>query len=465
MDSSNLPEQFLPPLNKSMQVLDRSRFQKLVPLVAARFTDVKQISKVRQALMKSDAAPLSRPLRDDPDVTGAKCMLLHPRVQRHDRSTWSAALQTAIDEKQVELRDFQLELTYDDWSMHSILEAIIPEMAEDEQELPTGFAQVGHVAHLNIRNQYLPYKHIIGQVLLDKNPQITTVINKTLDVGTESAFRTFPYEVLAGKDDLDVTVSESGCEFCFNFGKVYWNSRLGTEHARIFEKFAEGETVCDVMAGVGPFAVPAGKRRVFVHANDLNPDSFAGLEDAIRRNKVGDFVSAYCDDGRAFIRESADRLSKSQRQIEIKPKIKISRNATEAEKQKAQEQVTKGTRILTEPATFNHYVMNLPATAVEFLDAFDGLFRGREAEFTPNTSVKLPIIHVHLFQAKYATAEEEHNGVLANVSKHLGHDLKPAYDAGEVELFDVRLVAPNKRMYCASFRLPPEIAFAEKLGP
>ena len=40
------------------------------------------------------------------------------------------------------------------------------------------------------------------------------------------------------------------------------------------------------MAGVGPFAVPAGKKNVFVWANDLNPASFQSLEDAVSRNKV-----------------------------------------------------------------------------------------------------------------------------------------------------------------------------------
>jgi tRNA (guanine37-N1)-methyltransferase len=52
------------------------------------------------------------------------------------------------------------------------------------------------------------------------------------------------------------------------------------------EKFRPGEAVCDVMAGVGPFAVPAGKKGVFVWANDLNPDSFASLGEAVERNKV-----------------------------------------------------------------------------------------------------------------------------------------------------------------------------------
>jgi len=56
------------------------------------------------------------------------------------------------------------------------------------------------------------------------------------------------------------------------------------------ERFKEGEMVCDVMAGVGPFAVPAGKKGVFVWANDLNPECAKGLEEAIQLNKVSCLV-------------------------------------------------------------------------------------------------------------------------------------------------------------------------------
>lgn len=123
-------------------------------------------------------------------------------------------------------------------------------------------------------------------MLLDKIPTVRTVINKIEDVGTKSQYRTFDFELLAGEPDYNVTVNEGHCSFRFDYSKVYWNSKLGNEHARLVDKFQEGEAVCDVMAGVGPFAVPAGKRRVFVWANDLNPDSHAGLVDAIQRNKV-----------------------------------------------------------------------------------------------------------------------------------------------------------------------------------
>lgn len=157
-------------------------------------------------------------------------------------------------------------------------------------EVPQSFAQAGHLAHLNLRSQYTPYKHLIASVIIDKNPRITTVVNKIEDVGAESEFRTFPMEVLAGPADTEVEVSESGCTFKFDFAKVYWNTRLGDEHERVFSQFRPGEAVADVMAGVGPFAVPAGKKRVFVWANDLNPESYKSLKENIELNKVRTFL-------------------------------------------------------------------------------------------------------------------------------------------------------------------------------
>jgi tRNA (guanine37-N1)-methyltransferase len=144
----------------------------------------------------------------------------------------------------------------------------------------------GYIAHLNLREQYLQHKHLIAAVLMDKNPTIRTVINKTDDVGTQNEYRTFQYELLAGDPSMDVDVKVLDCTFRFNYSKVYWNSRLNTEHERLVSLFQPGEVVCDVMAGVGPFAVPAAKRKVFVWANDLNPESYASLRDAMVRNKV-----------------------------------------------------------------------------------------------------------------------------------------------------------------------------------
>ncbi|KAL2432216.1 tRNA (guanine(37)-N1)-methyltransferase [Exophiala dermatitidis] len=464
MNSPDLPEVFRPPVNRSMQTLDRSFFRKVVPLAAATVSDPRQITNVRKELDKTgDMLRLSniKPLREDDSAPGAKAILLRPGINANEPTTWSPTISKLVEANLAKLRPYDLTLTYDDWTMHNILEAILPEIPEEEKETPAGFAQVGHVAHVNLRSPYLPYKHLIGQVLLDKNPTVTTVINKILDVGTESVFRTFPYEVLAGPDDLDVVVHEAGCEFRFNFGKVYWNSRLGTEHARVFENFKEGEAVCDVMAGVGPFAVPAGKRKVFVRANDLNPDSYASLEDAIKRNKVADFVMASCMDGREFIRRATNELASHQRTVKLAPKVKISRTASEEERKALQEEAEKSAKVLQEPAAFSHYVMNLPATAVEFLDAFKGTYHGRQTEFAPYTETKLPLIHVYLFQAKLATEEAEMVEICERISKHIGVEIKIDDPELEMDIRYVRLVAPKKKMFCATFRLPASVAFAE----
>ena len=142
------------------------------------------------------------------------------------------------------------------------------------------------LAHFNLREQYLPHKYLIGQVTIDKNPTIKTAINKTETLGIKNEYRVLDYEVIAGEPNLNVEVREAGSTFRFDYSKVFWNTRLGTEHDRLVQKFQPGEAVCDVMAGVGPFAIPAGKKKVFVWANDLNPDCFQGLIDAISVNKV-----------------------------------------------------------------------------------------------------------------------------------------------------------------------------------
>lgn len=74
--------------------------------------------------------------------------------------------------------------------------------------------------------------------------------------------------------------------FTFDFTKVYWNSRLHTEHDRLVQLFSPDDVIADVFAGVGPFALPAAKKGCGVLANDLNPESYKWLLRNIENNKV-----------------------------------------------------------------------------------------------------------------------------------------------------------------------------------
>ncbi|CAO3664607.1 unnamed protein product [Rhizopus stolonifer] len=287
-------------------------------------------------------------------------------------------------------------------------------MPEEFLEFPSSFTQIGHIAHINLRDEYHPWKHLIGQVILDKNKNIRTVVNKLNSIDT--TFRFFKMELLAGENNMIAEMKESGCKFKFDFSKVYWNSRLHTEHDRLIQLFKPKEYVCDVFAGVGPFAIPAAKKGSIVYANDLNPASFEWMKENIKSNKILDGIYPYNMDGRAFIQQAVKDLQ-----------------ATTPNKWK----------------TFDHFVMNLPATAIEFLDAFRGLYSDYKNLYDANA--KLPSIHCHCFTKS--------SDPLEDITQRVGKVMGGLPDPVKTTVHWVRNVAPKKDMYCITFPLSSSIAF------
>ena len=274
---------------------------------------------------------------------------------------------------------------------------------------------------------------------------------------------------------MNVVTREQDCEFAFDFSKVYWNTRLGTEHSRIVGKFKEGEAVCDVMAGVGPFAIPAGrKKKAFVWANDLNPHAYEQMADAIRRNKVQEFVKAFKMDGRDFIKYATNALYESEEVTATIPTKSSCYNTSQKQQQGAclspygKIRTHPPPKVLTCPRTFDHYVMNLPVVAISFLDAFIGIYAGRESLFYPHTTRRLPMIHVYCFSTNSEDERNEHVDICQRISDQLGFTISPEDHEGgsgdrerDLEIHGVRLVSPNKKMFCASFRIPQDVAFKQ----
>lgn len=96
-------------------------------------------------------------------------------------------------------------------------------------------------------------------------------------------------------------VKQYGATFKLDYGLVYWNSRLEHEHIRLVSQFRAGEVICDMFAGIGPFAIPAAQKGCLVYANDLNPDSVRYLKLNAEINKVSDNLHTYNLDARKFI--------------------------------------------------------------------------------------------------------------------------------------------------------------------
>ena len=246
---------------------------------------------------------------------------------------------------------------------------------------------------------------ISGQVILDKNPSIKTVVNKINTI--EETFRFFKMELLAGEDNMDACVKQHGCTFEFDFSKVYWNSRLQTEHQRIVDILKPNDIVCDVFAGVGPFAIPAARKGCIVHANDLNPDSYKALKHNIAINKVSHKVHAYNIDGRHFLKQI------------------FNLNSNNGVSSPDENTISK----------VNHVIMNLPAIAVEFLDVFKDTSCNRLDESV--------MIHCYCF----SKMDDPFKDAEMRVQKILGSKV------GVQSVHMVRNVAPKKVMMCISFQL------------
>ncbi|KAI1431461.1 Met-10+ like-protein-domain-containing protein [Xylaria sp. CBS 124048] len=466
---------FRPPaLRYTIGVLDRALFAKTVKLAAAAVADKTHIAQWRQKLQKENTLLTVERLTavvPHPDQQlasqGVRCLLLDPKVQPEAPDTWSSLLRDGVEKQELGILPYELSLDYTYWTYDDVMRCLLPpDKREHHDGIPSGFNQAGHVAHLNLRDEYLPYKKLIAEVLMDKNPGVRTVINKIADVGNESEFRTFAYEVLAGDPDLNVIARESDCTFWFHYGKVYWNSKLEIEHRRIVDLFKAGEAVCDVMSGIGPFAVPAGKKGVFVWANDYNPESRKYLELNVERNKVSQYVRAFNEDGRVFIRKAADAVYDAHMNGDYalantkRIKTKVEKKDGAKARGKPSDLASPRTYV---PPTISHFVMNLPATAITFLHHYRGIYFKRESLFEPFTTTKLPLVHVYCFAAK-ADDDRPMLDVCERITADLGVPIKlgDAEVPGEASVLEIRAVAPNKRMFCATFRIPPEIAFAPR---
>lgn len=176
---------------------------------------------------------------------------------------------------------------------------------------------------------------------------------------------------------------------------------------------------------------------------------------SIDSSKVSRFLKPFNEDGRSFIRTAAQKLLGDELHIDVTPVPKARRRSSGTEPPKPVPLSQR--KYLSQPRTFQHYVMNLPATAITFLDTFVGLYEGHENLFEPNTSTKLPMIHVYCFSTKSDDNGPAKVKICHEISDRVGYTIGP--EDKEVVIWDVRDVAPQKRMFCASFRLPPEVAF------
>jgi tRNA (guanine37-N1)-methyltransferase len=178
--------------------------------------------------------------------------------------------------------------------------------------LPHSADIVGDIAVIEIPQKLESHKALIGKAVLKAYKNVKTVLAKASVVS--GVYRLREFETIAGENRTVTLHKEHGCQYCVDVAKAYFSPRLSYEHNRVASLVNEGETVADLFAGVGPFAVLIGKthKTVKVYAVDMNPDAVEFLERNTRLNRVENRVYPILGDARQVVEQRlygvADRV-------------------------------------------------------------------------------------------------------------------------------------------------------------
>jgi tRNA (guanine37-N1)-methyltransferase len=178
--------------------------------------------------------------------------------------------------------------------------------------LPRSADIVGDIAIIEIPPELEEYRTVVGEAVLKVYKNVRTVLAKAGAIG--GTYRLRGFSVVAGEPRVATLHKEHGCQFYVDVTKTYFSPRLSSEHHRVANLVQEGETIVDLFAGIGPFALPIAKihENVKVYAVDINPAAIELLERNVRLNRVENKVYPFLGDARQVVKERlsgiADRV-------------------------------------------------------------------------------------------------------------------------------------------------------------
>jgi len=363
------------------------------------------------------------------------------KYQINEKETLIKLIENSISDEKKKNENITYEITEENITLTTknfTYEQILKNFFEYENEtniknIPSGFEIIGKIAHMNLKEEYLKYKYVIGELILEKNPSIKTVINKIGKI--ENIYRTYNMEILSGEENYFVEHKEDSIIFKFDIRKTYWCSRLQNERSRILNLISKNNILLDAFCGVGPLSLRACKKGIKVFSNDLNPDCYKYLNDNIKYNKINkDLIKTYNMDAREFIKIFIEKSKK----IINDDDDNLDNN-------------------FPYDIHIDHIYMNLPKDAIEFLNVFIGLFKGcKESVYNKNN---LPIVHVYGFAKSCDNPIEE---LKERISKAFNLDFKIFKEKCESDILNienVRDISNRKVVYCVDMKIPYIVAY------
>jgi tRNA (guanine37-N1)-methyltransferase len=187
-------------------------------------------------------------------------------------------------------------------TVKSLVEALENDLPlELLQLLPKSMDIVGSIAIIDISPELETWKHLVGSAVLKVNRNVETVLAKAGLVQGKHRLRRF--EVIAGTGETEVVHREYGCTYRLDPTEAYFTPRLSEERRRVSELVRDGETIVDMFASVGPFAIQIGKtnENVTVYAVDVNERAYYFLTRNVKANGVEKAVVPVLGDIRVLV--------------------------------------------------------------------------------------------------------------------------------------------------------------------
>ena len=162
--------------------------------------------------------------------------------------------------------------------------------------MPAGYQRLGRVLLLRLPETLRPYFAEIGAAW-QAELGVATVLAVSGPVSGE--FRTPQVERIAG-GETETEVVEHGIRWRFDAARIMFAAGNRTERLRVGRIVRAGETVVDLFAGIGYFAIPAARpgHASRVVAVEKNPVALEYLRANVVLNSVADRVEIMAGDNR-----------------------------------------------------------------------------------------------------------------------------------------------------------------------
>jgi len=174
--------------------------------------------------------------------------------------------------------------------------------------MPSGYQRMGRVLLLRLPASYRPYFPVIGRAWQEVLGVATVLTQVGPHVGE---LREPRIELLAGTE-TETEVIEHGVRWRFDAARIMFAAGNRTERRRAGMLPRPGESVVDLFAGIGYFAIPVAVRgsAARVVAVEKNPTAYRYLLENVARNRVADRVTGVLGDNRTVPLElgGADRV-------------------------------------------------------------------------------------------------------------------------------------------------------------